>query len=144
MKRDFDRSTAIVRMARAKVGRASKRAQGLCVLVVDHDEELANATAKLLRACGHHVRVALDGTAALLAAQDCPPDVVLLDIPLPGMAGYQVVRELKEQPGEKKPMLIAITNRGKQTERRRLTAAVSDLPLVKPVADDRLQGLFQK
>src|SRR5688572_7903558 len=82
---------------------------GLHVLVVeDHADSAANM-AMLLRLEGHEVWIAADGPAALCAAQAQPPDVVLLDIDLPGMDGYEVARLLRERPAEKAPFVIAVT-----------------------------------
>jgi CheY-like chemotaxis protein len=118
--------------------------KGLHVLVVEDHEETANTSAMLLRLCGHEVRVAPDGPAALQSARDGLPDVVLLDIGLPGMDGYTVARWMGDQSGEKRPLLIAVTGRSEEADHRHSTEAGIDLHLVKPVDPDRLQGLLSR
>jgi CheY-like chemotaxis protein len=68
--------------------------KGLQILIVEDNEDTANTTAMLLRHYGHEVRVAPDGPAALQAAKDRLPDVVLVDIGLPGMDGYEVAMKI--------------------------------------------------
>ena len=105
---------------------------------------MANAMAILLRTYGHEVRVALDGPTALRASQDCPPDVVLLDLRLPGMDRYQVAREIEGQPGEKRPLFIGITSYREHNDRSHSKEAAIDLHLGKPVDYERLQGLLKR
>jgi len=112
------------------------------VLVVEDHEETAASMAKLLQLCGHEVRVAPDGHAALRAAQDHLPDVVLLDIALPGMDGYEVARWIGKQPADKKSLLIAITGLAQDEDRRSSAEAGIDLHLVKPVDLDQLKTLL--
>ncbi len=119
--------------------------QGLSVLVVEGDEEAANTTARLLRLWEHEVRVAPDGPAALRAAQDGQPDVVLLDIGLPGdVDGYGVARRIGEWSKWKRPLLVAVTGSGREEDRRRSVEAGIDLLLVKPVDPDRLHWLLRR
>jgi CheY-like chemotaxis protein len=79
------------------------------VLVVEDDVAVAQTLAVLLQSWGHHVRVAHDGTQALRAAREEPPDTVLLDIRLPGMDGYEVARRLRTDAGLRKARLVALT-----------------------------------
>ena len=72
------------------------------------------------------------------------PDVVLLDIGLPGMDGYGVARWITEQPCDKRPLLIAVTGLGREEDRRQSAAAGIDLHLVKPVEANVLQGLLSR
>lgn len=118
--------------------------QGLRVLVVEDDEDGALSLAMLLRIKGHDVQVALDGPGALQLAQDKAPDVVLLDIGLPGLDGYLVARGIGEQPGEKRPLLVAITGRNNEADRRRSLDAGIDLHLAKPVDPVQLEALLQR
>jgi CheY-like chemotaxis protein len=98
--------------------------------------------AMLLRIKGHDVQVALDGPAGLRLAADQPPDVVLLDIGLPGLDGYLLARSIGEQPGEKRPLLVAITGRNNEADRRRSVDAGIDLHLAKPVDPAQLEALL--
>jgi CheY-like chemotaxis protein len=120
---------------------------GLRVLVVEDDAGLASDLAMLLGRCGHKVRVASDGAAALEATQASAPDVVLLDIGLPGMDGYQVARRVREEIAPamaKAPLLIAVTGRAGEADRRRSQEAGIDLHLVKPVDPHELLRLLER
>ncbi|NUS61495.1 MAG: response regulator [Lysobacter sp.] len=112
------------------------------VLVVDDNIDAAQTLAHLLEAFGHQVRVAHDGDAALVLAQQSTPDVVLLDIGLPGMNGYDVVRRLRADPRTQSATVIAVTGYGQEADRQRALEAGFDLHLVKPVAPEQLAGLF--
>jgi two-component system CheB/CheR fusion protein len=98
----------------------------------------------LLRAWGHEVALASDGATALAAAAEHQPDIVLLDIGLPGMDGYQVAQQLRKMPGMEKAMLIAITGYGQEQDRRLSEQAGFDHHLVKPVDLDTLQSLLAR
>jgi CheY-like chemotaxis protein len=117
---------------------------GLQVLVVEDEPDTAASTALLLRLYGHRVQVAHDGPAALRAAQSSPPEVVLLDLGLPGMDGWQVAQRLQEQAAWKKPLLIAVTGYGRRADRLRSQQAGIHLHLVKPVDPDFLRRLLQR
>ena len=84
----------------------------------------------------HEVRVACNGAAALELAKSYHPDVVLLDIGLPGMSGYQVAKQLRRQPEFAKTVLVAVTGYGQEEDRRRSREAGFNHHLVKPVAPD--------
>src|SRR5437899_2869540 len=85
------------------------RSNGLRVLVVEDNADTADSLAILLKLRGADVRVARSGPDALTAASETELDVVLLDIALPGMDGYNVARRIRELPAGKNPRLIAIT-----------------------------------
>src|SRR5690348_13255069 len=89
------------------------------VLVVDDYRDNVESMATLLRLDGHAVEVAFDGATALRVAQARQPDVVLLDIAMPGMDGYQVARKLRTMFRGKPLLLIAVTAFGFQEDRRR-------------------------
>jgi DNA-binding response OmpR family regulator len=94
---------------------------------------------------GHEVRVAFDGPAALDAARDVQPDVVLLDIGLPGgMDGYEVARRLQEQRADRRPLLVAVTGLGSEADRRHSSEVGIDLLLVKPADPDGLLRLLKR
>src|SRR5262245_43077276 len=86
----------------------------------------------LLRLEGQEVRTAHDGAAALALAAEFEPDVVLLDIGLPGMDGYEVARRLRRQATAKVPYLVALTGWGQEENRKRSKEAGFDEHLVKP------------
>jgi two-component system, OmpR family, response regulator len=112
------------------------------VLVVEDNPEMAVGLAGLLRTAGHEVEIAPDGPSAVEAAQSRPPDVLLLDIGLPSIDGYEVARRVQEQPGPKRPFLVAVTGRDTNEDRCRSEEAGIDLHLTKPVDPNGLQRLL--
>ena len=114
----------------------------LSVLVVEDHEDAAQSTAELLRMCGHVVRVANCGPDALAKAAAEVPDVVLLDIGLPGMSGWDVAERLRRQARGKQPLVVALTGYGTVADRWRSADAGVDLHLVKPTDPGSLTGLL--
>jgi signal transduction histidine kinase len=105
----------------------------LRVLVVDDNVDTAQTLAMLLESLGHDVRTAHTGPTALEAALDYPPNVVLLDIGLPGLNGYEVAKRIRQQPVLDNIVLVAMTGYGRETDRQRSQEAGFDHHLVKPV-----------
>ena len=115
----------------------------LRILVVDDNQDAANSLAKYLkRVAGHEVEVAYDGQEALGLARRSRPDVVLLDIGLPGMSGYEVAERLREWPETGEARLIALTGWGQEEDRRRSRSSGIDVHLVKPVDLDVILDLL--
>ncbi len=114
------------------------------VLVVEDNEDTAETVSQLLNQAGHEVEIARDGEAALCSARANPPDVVLLDIGLPGIDGYEVARRVHEHPADKRPLLVAVSGYGQEEDRRRSQEAGIDLHLVKPVEPAYLQRLLSR
>jgi two-component system CheB/CheR fusion protein len=114
------------------------------VLVVEDSRDAAATLGLLLRGLGHDVQTAHDGPSALEAAQQHRPDVVLLDIGLPHMDGYEVARRLRQQPDMQAATLVAMTGFGQDEDRRRSFAAGFDHHLVKPVDPYELQKLLAR
>ena len=112
------------------------------VLIVDDNEDSAQLLSMLLTAQGHVVHTADDGPAALDAARDFRPDVVLLDIGLPLMDGYEVASRLRGEYGRDGLLLIAVTGYGQDGDRRRAEEAGFDHHLVKPVDRVMLDALL--
>jgi PAS domain S-box-containing protein len=112
------------------------------ILLVEDNEDAAGALGELLSIWGHEVDIANEGPTALEKARQHPPDVVLLDIGLPGMDGYEVAKALRAQPGLERTRLIALTGYGQETDRRRSSLAGFDHHLVKPVDVDHLRRLL--
>jgi len=104
----------------------------LRVLVVDDNVDTATTLAMLVQASGHEVRTAYDGTAVLEAALDYRPNVVLLDIGLPGLNGFEVAKGLRLQPALQNVVLVAMTGYGQESDRHRSREAGFDHHLVKP------------
>jgi two-component system CheB/CheR fusion protein len=113
------------------------------VLVVDDSSDGAETLARLLRADGLDVRTAVDGPSALAAAETFRPEVVLLDIGLPGMDGYQVAARLRQLPDTRAALLIALTGYGQDRDRRRAAEAGFDQHLTKPVDHPMLLRLLR-
>ena len=109
------------------------------ILVVDDNADVAETTTLLLTLSGHEVLCAKDGLQALQFAAEFAPEVVLLDIGLPLMDGYEVARRLREMPQTRTSLLIALTGYGQQGDRARGKAAGFDGHLLKPV-DPRALG----
>ncbi|HVF59787.1 MAG TPA: ATP-binding protein [Thermoanaerobaculia bacterium] len=105
----------------------------LRILVVDDNRDAAATLALLLELTGHDVRTAHDGVEALAAASEFRPDVVLLDIGLPKLNGYEVARRIRSQPRGQGVVLIAITGWGQEEDKRQSQEAGFDQHIVKPV-----------
>jgi two-component system CheB/CheR fusion protein len=104
----------------------------LHVLVVDDNEDAAAMLGELLEALGHEVRTANDGPEALAAVAVRAPDVVVLDLGLPGMSGYEVAAKMRLDPALAKVVLVALTGYGQESDRQRTRDAGFDHHLVKP------------
>ena len=116
----------------------------LVVLIVEDRADTAESTAELLDLCGHAPQIARTGAAALDAAALDAPDVVLLDLRLPDMDGWDVARALRTRAAAPQPVLIAVTGRCTEADRQTSAAAGIDLHLVKPVAPEVLLGLLAR
>jgi two-component system OmpR family response regulator len=116
----------------------------LHVLVVEDSADAAQSTAALLTLYGHTVRIARTGAEAIQSALADPPDVVLLDIGLPGMNGWEVARELRQQSTGLPPFIVAVTGYGADDALQRSTESGMDLHLVKPVDPSVLGGLLDR
>jgi DNA-binding response OmpR family regulator len=99
---------------------------------VDDNHDSADALAMLLRLSGHEVVTAYDGSEALTTAAQRQPDVILLDIGLPGLNGYDVAQRIRRQRGND-VVLVALTGWGQEEDRRLSAQAGFDAHLVKPV-----------
>jgi len=102
------------------------------ILVVEDQPSLSRVTVALLKKLGHEVRAAADGPEALLAVKEFNPEIVLLDIGLPGMDGYEVARSLRSEMGQDAPLIVAMTGYGQQEVSRHARKAEFDHHLVKP------------
>jgi CheY-like chemotaxis protein len=119
-------------------------ARGLRVLVVDDNRDSADSLALWLELAGHDVRTAYGGPEALDAAEAFLPAVVLLDIGMPGMNGYDVALRLREQPATRAALLVAMTGWGQDEDRRRSQEAGFYQHLVKPVDPGSLKDLLAR
>jgi CheY-like chemotaxis protein/two-component sensor histidine kinase len=115
------------------------------ILVVDDNRDAADSLARYLsRAMGQRVEVAYDGPEALEAAEAFRPDVILLDIGLPGMDGNEVARRLREQVEFQGALIVALTGWGQESDVERSRAAGFDHHLVKPASPEAILELLTK
>ena len=112
--------------------------------MVDDNRTNATSLGVLLRALGQDVEMAYDGPAALELVRRRRPDLVLLDIGLPGMDGYEVARRCRQDEALRPIMLVAMTGYGKEEDRRRSQEAGFNAHLVKPVNLEDLQVLLNQ
>jgi signal transduction histidine kinase/CheY-like chemotaxis protein len=112
------------------------------VLVVEDNMDMAETLAELLDLWGYEVRVVYNGRAAMEEASRYQPQVVLLDIGLPGVNGYEVARWLREQAPLKEALLVAVTGYGQEEDRRQAEAAGFDHYLTKPVDPSALEQVL--
>ena len=115
-----------------KAGTTARR-----VMVVDDNLDSADTMAELIRIWGHEVRTANDGPSAIECARGFRPQVVLLDVGLPGMDGYELARRLRAE-GLAGTLLVSVTGYGQEEDRRRAQEAGFDHHLTKPVDPDTL------
>jgi CheY-like chemotaxis protein/two-component sensor histidine kinase len=115
---------------------------GCRVLVVDDNHDAADTVAMVLRMDGHSVETAHDGPQALASAGAYQPDVVVLDIGLPGLDGYEVARRLRQTPHSRDALLIALTGYGQKNDEAQALAAGFDRHLVNPADPALLSGLI--
>jgi len=111
------------------------------VLIVEDNADAAESLMMLLELLGHRVRMLPDGVAALEAARANPPDVMLVDIGLPGLDGYEVARRVRRDPAIRHVVLVALTGYGREEDKQRAMAAGFDYHIVKPVNIDALEDL---
>lgn len=114
------------------------------ILVVDDNPDITSGMQMLLEILGHQARVAHDGTTALRLAIEFRPDLVLLDLGLPQMDGFEVARELRKQPGGSAIQIIAVSGWGDEASRARSAAAGFDQHWLKPIGLDDLVRYFAK
>jgi DNA-binding response OmpR family regulator len=114
------------------------------VLVVDDNIDAAETLSTFLEMTGMHTRMAHTGPAAVDAALDYRPDVVLLDIGLPGIDGYEVARRIRSRPEVSRVLLIALTGWGTEADQRRAREAGFDHHLTKPVDVGALDALLRQ
>ena len=117
---------------------------GLRILVVEDYVDSALSLKLLLRALGHEAEVAYNGPTAVASAKNNEPDVVILDIGLPGMNGWEVAQALQKEATRKRPFFIAVTGFGTDEDKRRSAEAGVDLHLIKPVDPEDLAAVLRR
>ena len=114
----------------------------LRILIVDDNRDSADSLSMMLKIMGNETRTAYDGEEALAAANVFRPAVILLDIGLPKLNGYETCRRIREQPGGKELVIIAQTGWGQNVDRQRTHEAGFDHHMVKPVDPHALMKLL--
>jgi PAS domain S-box-containing protein len=128
---------------RMDVGKAEDPVKGtLRIMVVDDNSDAAHTLATLLQLQGHEVRVAHDGAGAIAMAECYLPNILFLDLGMPGMDGYEVARRIREHSQLRGTVLAALTGWGQDDDRRRTAAAGFDHHLVKPPDPDSVIKLL--
>ncbi|HEX6984029.1 MAG TPA: ATP-binding protein, partial [Planctomycetaceae bacterium] len=117
---------------------------GLRILVVDDNRAAADLLGKIVRMLGNEVRTAYDGEQAVKAAAEFLPEVVLMDLGMPKMDGYQAAREIRRRPWGEGVFLVALTGWGQEEDRMRTQEAGFDRHLVKPAEPAALRALFDE
>ncbi len=112
------------------------------ILVVDDNRDSADSMATMLQLMGHDTQMAHDGLQAVQAAGEFRPDVVLLDIGLPVINGYEAARRIREQQWGKNMFVVALTGWGQEEDKRRALEAGFDLHLTKPIGSGDLEELL--
>ena len=112
------------------------------ILVVEDNADVAEALGQLLEVLGgHRVRIAHDGRAGLAAAREEIPEIMIIDIGLPEVDGYEVARQVRKLPGSERATLVALTGHGMPEDRRRSLEAGFDHHLVKPIPPEALRAI---
>jgi PAS domain S-box-containing protein len=133
-----------IEVAAAKLVPAPREHHAARVLMVEDNPDAAESLVMILELVGHHVRVVHDGPAALEAARANVPDIMLVDIGLPGMNGYEVARAVRGDAALKHVVLVALTGYGRPDDKAEAMAAGFDYHLVKPVDLDALGELVAR
>jgi PAS domain S-box-containing protein len=126
--------------AQSRPGRSDARR----VMVVDDNRDAADSATEILRLLGHQVECAYTGPAALELARHFMPDVVLMDLAMPAMSGFETLRLMRSQPGTERVFAIAMTGFGSGEDQRRTEAAGFDAHLVKPADLNALVALLNQ
>ena len=113
------------------------------VLVVDDNRDAAETLAMLLRRSDHAVAVAFDGHAALETLEQFAPEIVLLDIGMPGMDGYEVAQHMRARPCGRDVLLVALTGWGQAEDKQRAREARFDEHVTKPIDPATLARLLE-
>lgn len=144
-------STFTVRLPMAAHGGATEDKEthedssgGLRVLVVDDNRDSADSATDVLRLLGNQVECAYDGESGVSVARRLKPHIILLDLAMPGMDGFEARRRLRDAEGGTSPFLVAMTGFGNEEDKRRTRAAGFDAHLTKPVELDALVALLNE
>jgi len=121
---------------------AARTQRRLRILVADDERDQVTTLALILQDEGHEVREVYRGSEVLHMVRDFDPDVALIDIGMPGMSGYEVARELRQEFGKLRPLLIAVTGWKQSSDRILARLAGFDFHLAKPFESAALLSLI--
>jgi CheY-like chemotaxis protein len=121
---------------------AARTQRRLRILVADDERDQVTTLAAILQDEGHEVREVYRGSEVLHMVRDFDPDVALIDIGMPGMSGYEVARELRQEFGKLRPLLIAVTGWKQSSDRILARLAGFDFHLAKPFESAALLSLI--
>jgi CheY-like chemotaxis protein len=127
-----------------QIGQTSLPVRSRRILVADDFPQSAETLARLLEKDGNEVQIAKDGVAAVETAAEFLPDIILMDLAMPRLDGYQAAHRIRQQPWGKPMILIALTGWGQQQDRRRTQEAGFDAHLTKPVNYDAIVSLLTR
>lgn len=114
---------------------------GKRILVVDDNPYCADSFARIISLLGHVTQTAYSGSEAVERASEFSPDMVLLDIDMPGMDGYETVKRIRQVNPQAQPILVAVTAWAREEDQDRAYDAGFDLHVPKPVSLERLKEL---
>jgi len=114
------------------------------ILIGDDHEDSARSLALVLEIAGYEVHTAMDGRAVLDAAIDQHPDAIFVDISMPTMDGYEVCRSVRAESWGENVLIVALTGRGHDDDRRKSAEAGFDYHFVKPIDPDKLISLLRE
>ncbi len=117
--------------------------QGRRALVVDDNADAADTFAMMLGLSGHETRMAYGGLEALTLARDFRPDVIFLDLGMPGMSGLEVARKMRADPALAHVLLVAVTGWGADEDRKKSKEAGFDIHLTKPVKFESIEEVMK-
>lgn len=140
----FPRVEADAAEPQGRTADTGHRSEPVSVLIVDDNQDAARTLALFLRGAGHAVYTAHDGAASLPIAADKQPRVIVLDIGLPDMDGYELARAIRKQDPEGRTVLIALTGYGQRSDKERALDAGFDHHMTKPVQPAVLQALLEQ
>jgi CheY-like chemotaxis protein/anti-sigma regulatory factor (Ser/Thr protein kinase) len=128
----------------SSIAQSRRSPAGRRVLVVDDNADAAETVAAYLRLEGHETKVVTEGNEVLGSAKVFEPQVVVLDIGLPGLDGYQIARQLRAEAATRGALLIAVTGYGREEDRSRAAAAGFDCHFVKPADPIEIQAAIER
>ena len=114
------------------------------VLIIDDNVDIRESVAAVITLLGHDVVTAIDGEAGMLSGRDFQPDLVLMDVGLPGMSGYDVATLMRAESWGQRAVLAAMTGWAQESDRKRAEAAGFDVHVPKPVELRTLRELIAR